>query len=83
MDVCRATHVRSMDDPRIERILVKWGISPAGSFQPPSKGGFGVITISGREIDMWNAKEYFKVIGSEDAASVVAYEELQRPIVIP
>ena len=32
---------------------------------------------------MWNAKEYFKVIGSEDAASVVAYEELQRPIVIP
>jgi hypothetical protein len=63
MDVREATHVRSIDDPRIERILVKWGISKSGSFQPPSKGGFGVVTISGREIDMWHAAEYYRVEG--------------------
>ena len=75
MDVREATHVRSLDNPRIERILVKWGISKSGSFQPPSKGGFGVITISGRVIDMWQASAYYKVEG-EDTQDVGKKEEI-------
>jgi hypothetical protein len=65
MDIFGATHVRGLGDSRIERILLKWGITKEGYLQPPSKGGFGVITISGREIDMWHAAEYYRVEGEE------------------
>lgn len=61
VDVKEATHVRGLGSKQIEKILVKWGINADGSLAPPSQGGFGVITESGHEIDMWNAAEYYKV----------------------
>jgi hypothetical protein len=61
MDVREATHVKSLYDSKIERILVKWGINEDGSLQPPSRGGFGVITQSGRELSMYQVAEYYKV----------------------
>lgn len=60
-DVREATHVRSIDNPKIERIKVKWGIDQEGRLAPPSAGGFGVITESGRDIDMWHAAEYYVI----------------------
>lgn len=60
IDVREATHVRSTHNPKlIEKIKVKWGIKQDGSLAKPSEGGFGVITESGREIDMWHAAEYY------------------------
>lgn len=44
----------------VERIVEKWGIDAEGHLAPPSKGGFGVITETGRRIDMWHVKAYFR-----------------------
>ena len=55
--VREATHVKV--NGKIERIESKWGIDSEGCLAPPSRGGFGVITCSGRIVTMWEAEEYF------------------------
>jgi hypothetical protein len=58
VDVREATHVKGPDG-RVEKIASKWGIID-GRLAPPSQGGFGVVTESGRTISMWEAKSYLK-----------------------
>lgn len=53
-----ATHVRVGNE--IEKIIMKWGIRPDGTFAKPSEGGFGVITESGRRVTMLEANEYLR-----------------------
>jgi hypothetical protein len=57
-DVRTATHVQYQD--QILEIKEKWGVDDKGLLQPPSKGGFGVITTDGRRINMMMASAYFK-----------------------
>lgn len=57
--VVEATHVKDTDG-RIERIISKRGIGKNGELAPPSKGGFSVVTESGRAIDMWHASAYYR-----------------------
>lgn len=45
---------------RLEKIESVWGVGSNGSLAPPSKGGFGVTTESGRSVTMWQADAYFK-----------------------
>ena len=59
VDVREATHVK-VGPGRFEKIASKWGIDADGRLAKPSEGGFGVVTESGRRIDMWNAKAYGK-----------------------
>jgi len=59
VDVREATHVK-VEGGRYERIASKWGIGPQGHLAKPAEGGFGVVTESGRRIDMWSARSYGK-----------------------
>jgi hypothetical protein len=58
-DVREATHVK-LPSGRIERIVSKWGIGLDGRLAKPSEGGFGVVTESGQQVDMWSARAYFE-----------------------
>ncbi len=58
VDVREATHVKVGN--RIEKIVSKWGIGNDGRLAKPSEGGFGVVTESGRHVDMWSARRYFR-----------------------
>lgn len=57
VDVREATHVK-LKDGTVEKIAKKWGIGPQGELAPPSKGGFGVVTESGKRVPMWDAVSY-------------------------
>lgn len=56
-DVREATHVKTKDG-QWHKIASKWGISPEGWLDPPSKGGFGVVTEDGSRVSMWDAMAY-------------------------
>lgn len=56
VSVREATHVR-LHDGTVEKIASKWGIDPSGVFK---KGGFGVVTETGKRIPMFNAHSYLK-----------------------
>ena len=56
--VVEATHVKV--GGRVERIVSKWGVNPDGRLAKPSEGGFGVVTESGRRVDMWAAQSYLR-----------------------
>jgi len=58
VDVIKATHVKV--GGRVEKIVSKWGIGGDGRLAKPSEGGFGVVTESGRRVDMWSAQRYFQ-----------------------
>ncbi len=58
VDVRQATHIRV--GGQVERIASKWGIDSQGHLAKPSQGGFGVVTESGRRIDMWKAQLYLR-----------------------
>ena len=58
VDVREATHVQV--DGQIGRIKEKWGVGPEGGLAPPSRGGFGVVTVSGRRLTMWQVDSYWK-----------------------
>lgn len=58
-DVREAAYVKDMSG-RIEKIVDKWGIDAQGHLAKPSQGGFGVITETGRKIDMWHARAYYR-----------------------
>jgi hypothetical protein len=60
-DVRDATHVKTRDG-RVEKIRSTWGIDPNGCLAPPSRGGFGVVTIKGERVSMWDAMAYFEEI---------------------
>lgn len=55
VEVRDATHVKV--EGKIERIVSKWGIDGRGRL---SEQGFGVVTESGRHVDMWKAQSYFR-----------------------
>lgn len=57
-DVREATHVKTADG-QIEKIDSKWGIDADGQLAKPSAGGFGVVTESGRSVDMYSAHSYW------------------------
>ncbi len=57
-NVQEATHVK-IKGGGIEKIVSKWGLDSEGRPAKPSEGGFGVVTESGRRIDMWNASLYY------------------------
>ncbi len=57
-DVNEATHVK-IKGGGIEKIASKWGLDSNGRPAKPSEGGFGVVTESGRTVDMWNASCYY------------------------
>jgi len=59
VDVRNATHVKTRNG-EIERIVDKWGIDENGRFAKPSQGGFGVVTESGKRIEMWDAMAYYR-----------------------
>jgi len=59
VNVTEATHVK-LKDGTIEKIVSKWGVGLTGNLAPPSKGGFGVVTESGKRVSMWDAQAYFK-----------------------
>lgn len=59
VDVSEATHVKTSGG-RIEKIISKYGLDEKGRPEPPSRGGFGVITESGRTVSMWNARAYLR-----------------------
>lgn len=59
VDVRDATHVK-LSDGRVEKIVSKSGIGGDGRLEPPSRGGFGVTTESGRYVSMWQARAYLK-----------------------
>lgn len=56
VSVYEATHVVPLQGPK-ERIVSTWGIV-GRHLAPPSEGGFGVVTESGRRITMWEARYY-------------------------
>lgn len=58
-DVQHATHVELLDGG-IARVVSRWGIDEEGHLAPPSAGGFGVVTETGRRVDMWSARRYFR-----------------------
>lgn len=58
VDVREATHVKVHG--RVEKIVSKWGIGSDGRLAKPSEGGFGVVTESGRRVDMWSAQRYLR-----------------------
>lgn len=70
VDVTEATHVKVHG--RFEKIVSTYGISPEGHLAPPSKGGFGVVTETGRTVSMWEAQSYGKeeVAVSQDKPTV-------------
>jgi hypothetical protein len=53
-DVREATHVK-LKDRSWERIVEKWGITNSGHLEPPSRGGFDVVTKREKHLEMWNA----------------------------
>ena len=57
-DVREATHVKV--NGRYEKIITKIGIDSGGSLASPSRGGFSVVTESGRNVSMWEAQRYGK-----------------------
>ena len=57
VSVHEATHVKV--GGRVEKIASKWGIDDKGYLAKPSEGGFGVVTESGKRVDMWQAQSYF------------------------
>jgi hypothetical protein len=60
VSIQEATHVRV--GTQVERITSKWGIDPRGRRAKVSKGGFGVITESGRRVQSWQADSYLKQV---------------------
>jgi len=58
VDVREATHVKVAG--HVEKIVSKWGIDDEGHLAKPSEGGFGVVTESGRSVDMYHAQSYLK-----------------------
>lgn len=69
VNIQEATHVRTGN--LIEKIVDKYGVSPEGHLAPPSKGGFGVFTLSGREIKMLQADEYLQEEESDSNTSAL------------
>ena len=67
VDVSEATHV--VVAGRVEKIASKWGIDKDGCVAPPSQGGFGVITESGRRVTMWQANSYIREDGNDKKKS--------------
>lgn len=63
VDVQEATHVKV--EGRIEKIASKWGIGENGHLAKPSDGGFGVITVDGERVDMFDAQLYLSDKDSE------------------
>lgn len=63
-DICEATHVKTLDG-QVRRIREKWGVN-GRQLEPPSKGGFGVITEDGERITMWQAQAYYVEISGEE-----------------
>lgn len=59
-NVCNATHVK-IGSGEIKRIRSKWGVD-GQILEPPSKGGFGVVTDDGDRITMWKARAYYKLV---------------------
>lgn len=57
--VHEATHVK-VPGGTIERIVSKYGVDDSGRVAPPSQGGFGVVTESGRMVSMWDARSYLR-----------------------
>jgi hypothetical protein len=55
-NVGEATHVKV--GGQWEKISSKWGIDKDGRVAPPSQGGFGVVTESGRRVGMFQAQAY-------------------------
>lgn len=48
-------------DGKLHEIKEIWGVGKgAMMLAPPSKGGFGVVTVDGTRIDMWSARAYLK-----------------------
>lgn len=60
-DVREATHVKAHGN-KPEKIKEKWGIRENGTLAPPSEGGFGVVTESGKRLSMYDAEAYYKVM---------------------
>lgn len=58
VDVREATHVKVVGGG-VEKIVSKWGIDN-GRLAKPSEGGFGVVTESGRRVDMFRASHYLR-----------------------
>jgi hypothetical protein len=65
-DIREATHVKVKN--KIYKIKSKWGINEDGTLNPPSKGGFGIITdddtkigLYGERIDMFGIELYHKM----------------------
>lgn len=58
VNVQEATHVKV--NGRVEKIASKWGVNSNGQLAKPSKGGFGVVTESGRRVNGWEAQSYSK-----------------------
>jgi hypothetical protein len=57
VNVREATHVKH--EGGLEKIVSKWGIDAEGHLEPPSRGGFGVVTESGARVDMWHGIGYY------------------------
>jgi hypothetical protein len=47
-------------DGEFKEIASIYGMDENGHLEPPSRGGFGVITTDGSNITMWDARGYFK-----------------------
>lgn len=60
VSIREATHVVYGYPPVVEKIASKWGVSAEGELAKPSEGGFGVLTESGRRVDMFEARFYEK-----------------------
>lgn len=45
---------------RREKIASIWGVNADGTLEPPSRGGFGVVTESGIRVGMFEAESYHK-----------------------
>lgn len=59
VSVNEATHVKT-GPGQYEKIASKWGVEENGRLAKPSEGGFGVVTESGKRINMWQARAYAK-----------------------
>lgn len=73
-DVVEATHVVTKGGVT-EEIVATYGINPDGRLAPPSQGGFGVITASGKKIDMWHAQKYLRKAEGAEATNMTPAEE--------
>lgn len=78
-DIHGATHVE-LKDGSVEPIASKWGIDEQGRLAPPSQGGFGCVTKSGKCVSMWDATTYWAEVPKPPRPFIEQLNDIVAPV---